>query len=267
MTDAVATGHPAYGRVRPVSAVASVLTEANPGPMTLDGTNTWLLRAPGAEGVVVVDPGEGRAEHLAVLEALPVELVLVTHRHWDHTAAIDALAERTGAPVRARDASLVRGGAPLVDDELVRAAGLGIRVVATPGHTADSTSFVVEGAAPAVLTGDTILGRGTTVLDDTDGDLGQYLDSLDRLEAIGTGLPGLPGHGPELPDVGAAAATYREHRLARLAQVREAIAELGAGADVRAVVERVYRDVDPAMWPAAERSVAVQMAYLARTDR
>ena len=116
-----------------------------------------------------------------------------------------------------------------------------------------------------MLTGDTILGRGTTVVAYPDGDLADYLASLRRLQELGAATV-LPGHGPELPRAGEAARAYLAHREQRLDQVRAAVADLGLDAAPRAVVERVYTDVDPVLWPAADMSVAAQLAYL-RTEQ
>jgi len=136
-------------------------------------------------------------------------------------------------------------------------------VVTTPGHTSDSVSFLLP-AECAVLTGDTILGRGTTVVAWPDGELAAYLASLERLEALcGSGAVAriLPGHGPHLPDAGAVLRYYLEHRAQRLEQVRGAVA---AGARTPwEVVEAVYADVPRAVWGAAEWSVRAQLAYLA----
>jgi glyoxylase-like metal-dependent hydrolase (beta-lactamase superfamily II) len=256
---------PAYGVLRPVTPLASVLLARNPSPMTLEGTNTWVLRAPGARECVVVDPGEDDEEHLARAAAHgPVALVLLTHRHHDHAGGARRFAELTGAPVRALDPSLVLGGETLADGDAVAAAGVELRVLATPGHTSDSLSFLLDGpgAEPAVLTGDTVLGRGTTVIDHPDGRLGAYLDSLRRLADLPPGTAVLPGHGPGLPDAAEVARAYLAHREQRLDQVRDALARLGDGASARQVVELVYADVDRALWPAAEWSVRAQLAHL-----
>ncbi|WP_375477482.1 MBL fold metallo-hydrolase [uncultured Jatrophihabitans sp.] len=254
--------HPAYETVRSVLPRASVLLQSNPGPMTLDGTNTWLLGDPEASEVVVVDPGETSQQHLdELLAAAPaIALVLVTHGHHDHSQAATAVHDRTGAPVRAFDPRHCFGAPPLVDGEVLDEAGVRLEVVATPGHTADSVSFVLDGGA-AVLTGDTILGRGTTVVAHPDGVLGPYLGSLRQLEAYGAARV-LPGHGPDLPAIGEVAAHYLAHREQRLDQVRAALAELGPSASARQVVEVVYADVDRAVWWAAELSVEAQLAYL-----
>lgn len=255
----------AYGQLRAVTPLASVLLERNPSPMTLEGTNTWVLRAPGEERCVVVDPGEDDPEHLGAVAAQgPVALVLLTHRHPDHAGGARRFAELTGAPVRALDPSLVLGSEALGDGEVVAAAGVELRVVATPGHTSDSVSFLLDGpgAPTAVLTGDTVLGRGTTVIAHPDGRLGPYLESLRRLADLAPATAVLPGHGPELPDAAEVAAAYLAHREQRLDQVRDALVRLGPDASARAVVELVYADVDESLWPAAELSVRAQLDHL-----
>ena len=196
--------------------------------------------------------------------------MLITHGHHDHTGAAAAVHEATGAPVRAIDAAHCLGtGSPLADGEVLDVAGLRLSVLATPGHTADSVSFVLGGdtdadAIGAVLTGDTILGRGTTVVAHPDGVLRPYLSSLERLRALGD-VPVLPGHGPELPSLAGVAAQYLAHRAERLDQVRVALSTLGADATARQIVELVYADVDRSVWWAAELSVAAQLDYLRAT--
>ncbi|MGC0366429.1 glyoxylase-like metal-dependent hydrolase (beta-lactamase superfamily II) [Rhodococcus sp. 27YEA15] len=259
----MSTVHPAYAQLRRVTDFASVMLENNPNMMTLDGTNTWILRAPGNTECVVVDPGEHDEEHLQRVAAVgPVALTLITHRHFDHTGGVGRFHELTSAPVRSVDESFLRGGGTaLVDGEVVEVAGLTLRILATPGHTADSVSIVVENDG-SVLTGDTILGRGTTVLDDSDGNLRDYLASLRVLVDLGRGRAVLPGHGPDLPDLHAISTDYLAHREGRLDQVRFALKALGENATVQEIVEHVYSDVDPKLWPAAEKSVNVQLAYL-----
>lgn len=263
--------HPAYGLLRPVTGSASVLLCDNPGLMTLEGTNTWVLRGPGSDEMVVVDPGpDDDDEHIERLAALGrIPLVLISHRHTDHTGGIDRIVDLTGAVVRSVGSGFLRGlGGPLTDGEVIDAAGLCITVLATPGHTADSVSFLVGerghgDANAAVLTADTVLGRGTTVIDKEDGDLGDYLESLRRLRGLGRRTV-LPGHGPELDDLVAVTEGYLEHREQRLDQVRGALADLGEEASAREVVEHVYTDVDEKLWDAAESSVQAQLDYLRR---
>ena len=262
--------HPAYGLLRPVTETASVLLCNNPGLMTLDGTNTWVLRGHGSDEMVVVDPGPEDDEHVArIAELGKIPLVLISHKHEDHTGGIDKIVELTGAVVRSVGSGFLRGlGGPLVDGEVIDAAGLRITVMATPGHTADSVSFVLDdvrgersGGKGAVLTADTVLGRGTTVIDNEDGSLGDYMESLRRLHGLGQRIV-LPGHGPDLDDLEAVSAMYLAHREERLDQVRGALRVLGDDASARQIVEHVYTDVDEKLWDAAEWSVQAQLNYL-----
>src|SRR6476469_9202185 len=197
--------------------------------MTLDGTNTWVLLEPGSTEAVVVDPGQHGEEHLRAVVAhveargARVALTVVTHGHHDHAEAAPRFADLTGAPTRA----VGRGHDDLADGDLVTVGGLELRVVATPGHTSDSLSFALP-ADHALLTGDTVLGRGTSVVAHPDGELAAYLDSLARIAALtgdGDVTAILPGHGPVVPDAAAMVAFYRTHRAERLEQVRAALAE------------------------------------------
>ncbi len=252
--------HPAYGVLRPVTQTAAVLLCDNPGLMTLDGTNTWVLRGAGSDEMVIVDPGPDDDAHLERIAGLgKIPLVLISHKHDDHTGGIDKLVGMTGAVVRSVGSGFLRGlGGPLTDGEVIDAAGLRIKVMATPGHTADSLSFVVD---DAVLTADTVLGRGTTVIDNEDGSLRDYLESLRRLQGLGQRTV-LPGHGPDLADLAEVTAMYLAHREERLNQVRSALQALGDEASARQVVEHVYTDVDQKLWDAAEKSVQAQLDYL-----
>lgn len=250
------------------SARALCVLCPNPSPITLDGTNTWVLLEPGSTEAVVIDPGPLDEGHLrAVVAAVAqrgarVAQTILTHGHADHAEGAERFAELTGAPTRA----VGRGHDDLGDGDEVRVGGLELRVVATPGHTSDSLSFALP-ADHALLTGDTILGRGTTVVAHPDGELAAYLDSLERIAALtggGTVSSILPGHGPVVPDAAAMVAFYRLHRAERLEQVRQALADGASEAPdvVQAVVERVYADVPREVWPAAAQSVAAQLDYL-----
>ncbi|MEE2061264.1 MBL fold metallo-hydrolase [Rhodococcus artemisiae] len=254
--------HPAYGQLRQVTENAAVLLAENPSVMSLEGTNTWILRAPDSDECIVIDPGPLDEAHLARVAQVPVAMTLISHRHFDHTEGGERFAELTGSPVHAVTPEHRHGGGTeLSGGDVVEAGGLRVRVLATPGHTADSLSFVLEDDR-SVLTADTILGRGTTVLDDTDGDLGDYLGSLRSYIELGPGYTVLPGHGAELPDLETIARGYLAHREQRLDQVRSALRTLGDEASARQVVEHVYADVDESLWGAAEKSVNVQLAYL-----
>jgi len=247
-----------------VPSWAAMVRAPNPGPMTLDGTNTWVLRDNASSTCVIVDPGPDDDGHLSALAAYaPVEAIIVTHRHLDHLAGVAPLADRLGGnvPVLAAAPELCRNADHLADGARLDLAGLSMSVLAAPGHTADSICLLVEDGTGerAVLTGDTILGRGTTVVAWPDGDLGAYLVTLDRLARL-SGVPVLPGHGPTLPDCGAVAAEYRTHRDQRLDQVRAALA---AGASTpHEVVSHVYPDLDPRLLDAAEWTVRAALAYL-----
>jgi glyoxylase-like metal-dependent hydrolase (beta-lactamase superfamily II) len=243
----------------------------NPSPMTLDGTNTWVIAEPGSSAVVVVDPGPDDEGHLRrVLDAAcaggrHVAQVVLTHGHLDHSAGAARLAELSGAPVAALDPAHRLGSEGFAAGAVLDVAGCELRVVATPGHTADSLSLLLA-ADGALLTGDTVLGRGTTVIA-ADGSLGDYLRTLDELRSIAddAGLQVLlPGHGPLLRDPAGVIDYYIAHRGERLDQVRAALA---AGARTPAeVVAIVYADVDRSLWPAAEQSVRAQLDYLSGRD-
>ncbi|WP_433330623.1 MBL fold metallo-hydrolase [Spirillospora sp. CA-294931] len=238
----------------------------NPSAMTLDGTNTWIIAEPGSGEAVVIDPGPKDGKHLRrVVEIVKrqgrrVGLVLLTHGHPDHAAGAKKFADLAGCTtVRALDPRHRLGDEGLTEGDVVATGGLELRVMETPGHTDDSLTFWLP-ADGAVLTGDTVLGYGTTVLE---GKLGDYLSSLDRLRSFSEDVGAatiLPGHGPKLDDPIAALDHYITHRRERLAQVEAAVA---AGARTpREVVERVYADVDRSLWPAAEWSVKSQLDYL-----
>jgi glyoxylase-like metal-dependent hydrolase (beta-lactamase superfamily II) len=254
---------------------ATCVLAPNANMMTLDGTNTWVLREPGARRSVVIDPGPPDESHLTAVAdvAGDVAVVLLTHHHLDHSEAAKDFASRMSCGVRALDPAQRLGDEGLGDGDVVEVDGLEVRVVATPGHTADSLSFVLP-AERSVLTGDTVLGRGTTVVAHPDGQLGAYLGSLDRLHALADAheiATIWPGHGPVIDDALGALDFYVAHRKERLEQVAAAVEQLrtrphpeGVAEDElpRRVVEIVYADVDPVLWGAAELSVRAQLAYL-----
>ncbi|MEV6341788.1 MBL fold metallo-hydrolase [Actinoplanes sp. NPDC051851] len=256
------------GGAEPASAEAvrlpgwvSLQRAPNPGPMTLDGTNTWILRAPGAAEAAVIDPGPLDEDHLRrIADAGPYAFILITHGHHDHVEGAARLSRLLGGtPVLA---AAPEHGEPFDSRTSLDGNGLEIRVLDTPGHTSDSVCFLVEcGNERVMFTGDTILGRGTTVVARPDGDLSAYLASLERLRSYREVLM-LPGHGPARSDTAALAVEYLDHRRERLAQVAAAMA---AGARTpEAVVDLVYPDIDPRVRFAAEWSAAAQIDHLTR---
>ncbi|MFI7318208.1 MBL fold metallo-hydrolase [Streptomyces venezuelae] len=270
MTDAAALpGQPRGGVLSgPATTRAVNVLAPNPSAMTLDGTNTWIVSEPDSPLAVVIDPGPQDDAHLSrVIETAEklgkrVALTLLTHGHPDHAEGAARFAELTRTPVRALDPALRLGDEGLAPGDVITTGGLEMRVVATPGHTADSLCFHLP-ADQAVLTGDTILGRGTTVVAHPDGRLGDYLDSLRRLRSltVDDGVHTvLPGHGPVLEDAQGAVEFYLAHRATRLAQVETAVEN--GHAEASDVVAHVYADVDRSLWPAAELSVRAQLDYL-----
>ncbi|MFQ6147883.1 MBL fold metallo-hydrolase [Streptomyces seoulensis] len=270
MTDAAALpGQPRGGVLSgPATARAVNVLAPNASAMTLDGTNTWIVSEPGSEQAVVIDPGPLDEGHLSAVVATAeqagkrVALTLLTHGHPDHAEGAARFAELTRTRVRALDPALRLGDEGLGAGDVIEVGGLELRVVPTPGHTADSLCFHLP-ADRAVVTGDTILGRGTTVVAHPDGRLGDYLDSLRRLRSltVDDGVHTvLPGHGPVLEDAQGAVEFYLAHRAHRLAQVETAVED---GHRIPAdVVAHVYADVDRSLWPAAELSVRAQLEYL-----
>jgi len=246
-----------------------LLTADNPSEMTLDGTNSYLLFDPASSSLepgtelVLIDPGPELEAHLQSLAQLQIQLVLITHRHADHTGGIDRLHQLTGAPVRAKLAEFCREATTLEDREVIAAAGVSIGVHFTAGHTSDSVCFTMNDSH--LFTGDTVLGRGTTILEHPDGTLADYLGSLNRLLDL-PDMPLHPAHGQQHETSHQLLRAYLEHRESRLDQVRAALQKLGkAGADVTPaqLLEFVYPDLDPRLVGAASRSLEAQLHYLA----
>lgn len=242
-----------------VTPRARLLLAPNAGPMTLDGTNTWLLAEPGASRCIVVDPGPDDPAHLQAIsteaerQALTIALILLTHGHPDHSAGAPALARLHGAGVLASDAAY---GDPFPTE--LALDGLAVRVVPTPGHTADSVCFEIP-ADNAVLTGDHVLGRGSSLVEYPGGRMGDYLASLARVRALDPAIL-LTGHGPVVTDPAATLARYAQHREDRLAELRAAVV---AGDETPAeMVVRVYPDLGAHLRPVAELTVRAGLELL-----
>lgn len=247
---------------------ATCVLAPNPSPWTLDGTNTWIV---GSHDVVIIDPGPDDESHrAAVIDRLTsreqrcVSIVL-THGHLDHSEGARTMADALGVGVRALDPHHRWGSEGLADGDVIALDATELRVVGSPGHSGDSVS-IVDAVDGTLLTGDTILGRGTTLVAWPDGTLGDYLDSLARLRDLAEGRELhciLPGHGPVLSDPVGVITAYLDHRHARLADVR-AVYDSGVTSP-RDIVAVVYADVPREVWPAAELTVRAQIAYLTGT--
>jgi glyoxylase-like metal-dependent hydrolase (beta-lactamase superfamily II) len=233
----------------------------NPGPFTLEGTNTWIV---GERPSVVIDPGPDHAGHLrSVLEAAaPIHSVLLTHRHPDHAPGAARLAAAVRVPVYAFHPEA--GERPLPDGEVVGAGTLRIRAVHTPGHTADHVAFFLESDA-ALFTGDAVLGRGTSVISPPEGDMAAYVASLRTMLGVGARVI-YPGHGPVVSDPRAKLEEYLAHRAERERQVIQALAR---GRETpEEIVALVYAmEIPESMFPAAARSVLAHLLKLEAEGR
>jgi glyoxylase-like metal-dependent hydrolase (beta-lactamase superfamily II) len=255
-----------------------VILAPNPSPMTLDGTRTFIV---GLENPVVIDPGPNVPTHLAaILEALaghPPAAILLTHLHPDHAGATAALATATGAPVRCGRGGLDTnlqsgvGATPMEDGEVVGTDAGVLQSVATPGHVPEHLCFLWPADAvsggDALFVGDLLMGSGdTTLVAPPEGDLGEYLESLDRVREMGAAVL-YPSHGPEIRRPEAVLERYRSHRIRRIEQVRAA-RRTRPGATVQELVEAIYGpDLDPALRAAAAGSIAAVIGYLERAGR
>jgi glyoxylase-like metal-dependent hydrolase (beta-lactamase superfamily II) len=225
-----------------VSFEVERLTADNPGPMTLDGTNTYVV---GRDPAVVIDPGPDQAEHIeAVRRAAEarggIGTVLLTHSHGDHADGVSSLRVE---PANPRDGETIAG----------------LTAIATPGHSADHLCFLIDGAC---FTGDLILGEGSTIVGPRQmgGSLADYMRSLERLRALDLKVL-YPGHGPEVHDPRAKIDEYIEHRMMR---ERSLVAALDRGERSRAaLLAEVWDDVPEALRGAA--AVAMQ-AHLEKLD-
>lgn len=262
----------------PVGARATCILAPNPGPMTLDGTNTWILREPSSSRAVLVDPGPDLPEHRDAISRfltshdLTLAHIVLTHGHTDHSEGARSLHELTGAPVAALDPAHRCGSEGVQDGDVFDVDGLVLRVITTPGHTRDSISLLLE-AENALLTGDTVLGRGTTIIAHPDGRVADYLDSLERMQhevdVAQRVRTILPGHGPVVDspsDVLAFHVRHRRERLDQVAGVREQLLRDDPALDDAALTEQivdvVYRDTPAVLRGAAVVSTLAQLAYL-----
>jgi len=239
-----------------VTRIVRVLAP-NPGPYTLEGTNTWVV---GAAPAMVIDPGPSDQTHVAEVlrTAEGVEAILLTHHHPDHAPAARMLAAVTGAPIFA--AQPAAGEEPFAADGRVSVGTVTLHVVATPGHTSDHVALF-EPSARALFTGDAVLGRGTSVVDPPDGDMAAYVASLHRMLDLEPGVI-YPGHGPVAWDGAAKLREYLEHRAEREREVIDGLRQGARSPDE--LVAEIYRSYPKELHPVAARSV---LAHLLKLER
>lgn len=273
-----------YGRRYDVSPLIQRVVADNPGPFTYTGTGTYIVGRdePGA-GVAVIDPGPPDPAHLdAILKAVGdrrVSHILVTHTHRDHSPLARPLAERTQAPVLAArpPQAVTHASGPLDEDEdddfrpdvilhggeIIEGDGWTVEAMATPGHASNHMAFVLV-EENALFSGDHVMGWSTTVIAPPDGDMADYMNSLDAV--IARGFSTLwPTHGAPITDPGPFLLAYKHHRLAREAQV---MARLEAGdRTISEMVPTLYAAVDRRLWPAASLSVLAHLGKLVRDGR
>ena len=234
----------------------ALVRAANPGPFTLEGTNSWIV---GRDPAWLIDPGPALTEHV---EALLAELaarggagaILLTHGHPDHAAAGPAVRERTGAPVAA-----IGPGAQiaLADGDAVGP----FTAIATPGHAADHAVFMLGALC---FSGDLVLGSGSVVISREPGSLAAYMASLRRVRAAGPEQIA-PGHGPFVADAAGKLDDYIAHRLAREQQLLAALAD--GVRDRDELLDRVWGNIVPELRPAAAATLAATLDLLADEGR
>ena len=262
---------PAAGATAVLSPVVRRVVARNPGPLTGAGTNTYLV---GTGPVIVLDPGPADPVHIdAILAAAPggIAQIVVTHTHSDHSPGAALLAARTGAAIVGRptepDADMDRTFVPTrvpADGECVRAPGVSLRAVYTPGHVGNHVCWLHE-EERLLFTGDHILGGVTTVIIPPSGDMGDFLASLAKLRALDAAAIA-PGHGPVLDEPAVVIDALVAHRLAREAKVLAAVRGQGA-ATLAELLPVVYDDVPVPMHRIARWSLWAHLIKLAREGR
>lgn len=227
----------------------------NPGAFTLTGTRTYLI-----DDFAVIDPGPAIESHInAIREKMPkLRTIFITHRHGDHAPAAAPLKSATGARIVAPE------GVVDQTDEIVRGGETieGLEVIATPGHTREHVCYLT--ADRDLFTGDTILGEGTTAIFPPDGNMGDYIRSLEKLRARNPRRI-FPGHGPTRDDALALIDEYIAHRMQRERQVLDAIR---AGArTIPEMRRRIYAELDERLHGAAEVQIYAHLIKLQHEGR
>lgn len=237
----------------------------NPGMMTGPGTNTYLV---GIDEVAVIDPGPADEGHLdAIVNAAGdrIRWILCTHTHPDHSPGAAGLRERTGAEVLAFDD---RDGLvcdrTLADGDTVEGTEFTLTAVHTPGHASNHLCFLLD-RVRWLFAGDHVMDGSTVVITPPDGDMAQYLASIERLQNWRPAIKAIaPAHGHLIEDPKAKLDDYMTHRLEREVQVAKALASVGAGgADTAAIVAQIYTDVPEFLHPVARFSVWAHLRKLA----
>jgi len=247
---------------------------ANPSPMTLDGTNTYLID--GGQGqALVIDPGPALPEHIEAICAEAAEAdwkigaIAVTHGHPDHAPGAALLAEKTLAPVYAHPEARFPHDFTLADWEYLTLGEASLRAIHAPGHARDHLVFWLEDEA-TLFTGDVVIGSGTVVIAPPGGDMRVYQATLDRLRREFPDARRIDGgHGESVLDPMAKLDEYVAHRQMREREIVEALETLpsAGGATIPAIVERVYAAIPHELWPAAARQVLAYLVALEREGR
>jgi glyoxylase-like metal-dependent hydrolase (beta-lactamase superfamily II) len=242
----------------------------NPSPMTLDGTNGYVLQVGDGE-LVAIDPGPlddaQRDAFLAAARAADASYaaILVTHGHPDHAPGAAPLAAATGAPVFAHPAARFPHDRALRDDERLAFGDATITVLHAPGHAVDHLVFVLD-QEMALFTGDVVAGTGFMVIAPPHGEMRTYQATLRRLrERYGNATALYGGHGPEVRDVRGKLDDYIAHREARERQILGAL-EAGPST-IPELVARIYAETPRGLWPAAARQVLAYLIALEREGR
>ncbi|MCL6094400.1 MAG: MBL fold metallo-hydrolase [Actinobacteria bacterium] len=261
-------GLPAFGQLPSVVELDELTTRVianNPSPLTLDGTNTYVVGAAGSGSAVIIDPGPSLEEHLETTKSVLAQhdagcaYILVTHHHPDHAEAARDWAAFFGCKIAAFSPEVAgEDGLLIMDGTTIRVGELHIVTVATPGHCDDHLSFSLSNGA--LLTGDHILGRGTAMVAWPEGRMDAYLSSLRKVASMDP-VALYPGHGPELrQDPLAVIDFYLDHRKYRETQILDALSE-GTLAPSE-LVSLIYKEVDQRLWPAAELSTRAALLKL-----
>ncbi|MDB5439135.1 MAG: metallo-beta-lactamase family protein [Caulobacteraceae bacterium] len=270
-----------YGRADQVSPLIRRVIANNPSPFTHAGTGTYIV---GQGQVAVIDPGPDDADHLeAILAAVAGERVshiAITHHHLDHSPLAEPLKARTGAviygcavktPDVEEDGPKMEAGHDANFHPDVSVCGGGeiagpgwtLEAIPTPGHTSNHICYALK-EENALFSGDHIMGWSTTVITPPDGDMTDYIASLELIAARGFATI-WPTHGPPIRETGPFLDAYIAHRHERTDQIITALAA-GPGR-IRDLVPRLYADVDPGLHLAAARSMLAAMIHLSRQGK